>query len=339
MSNLDRPVFVRVGWLRYYDTERDDGALPERGGSYNTADIGSEIENFRPRGGKLYGYGQAPRASGFNPDRIGIEPHGRDAMAGILVVFVSTHETGGQRVIGWYRNATLLRESKAHPSNSRAIYNITAPRDGAVLLPESERTQKLSTGKGKPGKSNVFYPLDQRGRPRRAAWIREIVSYIQRYRGRNLLKTDDDPADERYVPRARGQGFGASKRERDLVEKHAMQRAKSHFEHPKYGFDVVKDVHAVSPCDLVCIRDGKIILRVEVKGTTGPGYTVIVTKGEVDLARREKTALFVVSSIELRGSKARGGKDHCVNPWKPADAKLTPLQYRHVVPRKPRPRR
>jgi hypothetical protein len=192
MSDLDRPVFVRVGWLRYYNTTRDGGAPPERGGSYNTDHIGSEIENFRPCRGKLYGYGQAPRAFGFNPDRIGIEPDGRGAMAGILVVFVSTHETGGQRVIGWYRNATLLLESKKHPSNPSALYNITAPRNGAVLLPDSKRTKTLSTGKGKPGKSNVFYPLDERKLPRKAAWIREIVSYIERYHGRNLLKTDDD---------------------------------------------------------------------------------------------------------------------------------------------------
>lgn len=330
---MKHPIIIRVGWLQYYDITRDGGALPQRGGSYNKEHIGSELENFRTYRGKLYGYGQTPRNGGFNANQVGITPDTRGAMHGALVVFISTHETGGQRVIGWYRNATLLKGSRERPAKWYGLYNIVAPRNDAVLLPSSARTLKLpAAGKGNPGTSNVFYPLDEHGRPRKAPWLRGIISYVDGYRGKNLLDegSKDEPTDDPCVQRTRGQGFGSTKRERDLVEAHAMRMAIQYFERSHYE---VHDVHSGNPYDLVCYRRGEV-LYVEVKGTTGPGESVIVTHGEVVFARRMETALFVVSNIEIHGSTTSGGDTQCVNPWKPAASRLHPVQYRHIMPGK-----
>lgn len=123
-----------------------------------------------------------------------------------------------------------------------------------------------------------------------------------------------------------GQGYGLSGPERRAVEVHAMRQAKKYF---KKSWPEVRDVSSRCSFDLLC-RDGAKELRVEVKGTTTAGQSVVLTKNEVSLASEPGYALFVVREIELnRGElKARGGLCVVFEPWKVSSANIVPIQYR-----------
>jgi hypothetical protein len=125
-----------------------------------------------------------------------------------------------------------------------------------------------------------------------------------------------------------GQGFGLSAAERRIVEEHAMQAATRYFER---DWETVKDVSRDASFDLYC-RRGAEELRVEVKGTTGIGEEIILTKNEVREAKEVGYALFVMSEIGLIHKKtesvsASGGICRLFFPWFPEAESLTPIAY------------
>ena len=130
-----------------------------------------------------------------------------------------------------------------------------------------------------------------------------------------------------------GQGRGLSAEERKAVEMRAMKLATEHYEARGY---LVEDVSGNSPYDLVCTKDGSE-LRVEVKGTTGEGVSVLLTANEVAHARDQHTnvALYVVSKIGLdRGADAviaDGGEVRVFEPWEIDESKLEATQYSYQI--------
>lgn len=113
-----------------------------------------------------------------------------------------------------------------------------------------------------------------------------------------------------------GQGRGLTAPERRAVELHAMAIARAHF-----GSWDIRDVSGSESYDLLCLR-GAEELRVEVKGTTGDGGSVLLTRNEVDHARDRypHVALVVVSGIDLAGRgtgapTASGGALRVFLPW------------------------
>ena len=128
--------------------------------------------------------------------------------------------------------------------------------------------------------------------------------------------------------RTSGQGFGLSAEERRAVENHAMSVAKQYLQQ---HWDRVHDVSANASFDFLC-QSGAQELRVEVKGTTGTGEKVILTRGEVREAEEPNYAMFVVTEIQLgrsepSSSKAYGGKCTCFSPWQLAAHQLEPISY------------
>jgi hypothetical protein len=144
------------------------------------------------------------------------------------------------------------------------------------------------------------------------------------------LKTLESPD---RIPKVRkGQGRQADPRKRSAVEKRAMSVATAHYE--KLGFTVV-DTSANSPFDLEC-TNGEEVLRVEVKGLTGPLGDVEVTANEVRSARSPQipTDLFIVHSITLTEHEkfhyiGENGNEHIESPWQPDDKNLEVTQYRY----------
>ena len=95
--------------------------------------------------------------------------------------------------------------------------------------------------------------------------------------------------------RSSGQGFGLTSAERQAVERHAMVRAEQYLEQ---HWDEVRDVSATASFDFLC-RIAGLELRVEVKGTTGTGSKVILTKNEVRESEEPGYAMFLVTQIQL----------------------------------------
>jgi hypothetical protein len=136
----------------------------------------------------------------------------------------------------------------------------------------------------------------------------------------------------------RSQGFLLSSGTRDAVDKHAMIRAAAHYSQAW----TVEDVHKHRSYDLEC-RRGDEVLYVEVKGTTSLGETVLVTLGEVRLAkqRHPHTELFVVWGIQIDNPtaerpRASGGEVSVYQGWAADDSRLRPLgfEYLTVVPKR-----
>jgi hypothetical protein len=184
-----RPVvFARVGWLDHYDSVKDGERPPIGGGSFNTDHRGSGVENFHAIRSRVYGYVKTgAHNSGINLARL--DARGYDEVEGVLVIFVAPHPTpgAGQRIVGWYDDATCLAEAgerSDHEDGCEGYFNIVAPaRTARVLHPhERENHPPIPKGKGALGQSNICYAEypQQRGAPGR--WIDEAVEYVLRYR-------------------------------------------------------------------------------------------------------------------------------------------------------------
>lgn len=133
-----------------------------------------------------------------------------------------------------------------------------------------------------------------------------------------------------------GQGFTGSAEYRRAVEIHAMNVAIAHY---SQTWDTIEDVSAVESFDLRC-TSGNAELRVEVKGTSTVGETVLLTPNEVSHARSNhpNTALFVVANIEVRrdpasGIEASGGTAEAIEPWRPDEDRLKPTGFQYEVPK------
>lgn len=337
-----RVVLLRCGWTLRYAGEQAGDTAPIGGGSYNRENLGHERFNFKDVGGRLHGYFQSPSPStgGLNLERIDPEADD-DELDEVLVLFVAKHPRGGQRVVGWYRNATAFREFQATFGTARADcgYQVECAVEDAVLLPETQRTWLVPTGKGGMLRTHVRYPYSESGRVDIPRWWREILRQVDSYAGPNLLAplgtgVEADAADdleERLGQRGRG-GFQSDSRVRRAVEDRAMEEAKAHFEDE--GWDI-EDTHVGNPFDLRITR-GDEVIRVEVKGTTGDGSEVVLTRGEVESAERAPSALFILRHVKVTGSGeevvATGGEVVLYMPWQVHEGSLTAVSYFYRPP-------
>ncbi|GIL05443.1 MAG: hypothetical protein AMXMBFR6_26570 [Betaproteobacteria bacterium] len=116
---------------------------------------------------------------------------------------------------------------------------------------------------------------------------------------------------------------------RRAVEEYAVSRAIEHYKHRGFQVD-----ERGRPYDLDCSHEG-LCIHVEVKGTTGGGERIILTRNEVRDARnpRWRSDLFVVRGIRLTACAgqwiASGGEVEVHEDWVPDDADLEPTQFEY----------
>src|ERR1700758_770058 len=97
-------LFVRIGWMHFYNGQIPGDERPVGGGSYNDDEVGHEVYNFREANGSLFGYFQPPGSSwAINLGRI--DPGAADDpdISGVLVVMVAKRTDVGQVIVGWYK--------------------------------------------------------------------------------------------------------------------------------------------------------------------------------------------------------------------------------------------
>lgn len=153
-------LFCNIGWMRHYNGI--DGDSIKRGGEYNQHAIGHEVCNFSNNDGTFYGYVQP--TGQIKIERLGASKKD-DFVSDVTVVWTAGPERGGTTVIGWYKNATVFRESrkilkpsKIQKKNHVSTYWIKAPANKAVLLPVEQRELMIPRGiKGGIGQSNVWF--------------------------------------------------------------------------------------------------------------------------------------------------------------------------------------
>jgi len=123
-----------------------------------------------------------------------------------------------------------------------------------------------------------------------------------------------------------GQGWSGKPGSRKAVEAYAMDLAVQHY---SGRWPEVIDVSANQPFDLLC-RAGDHELRVEVKGTTSQGLSVLLTRNEVAHAQANanQVALFVVSEIKSAGrGPCSGGITQAFEPWDIWRSELDPVVF------------
>ncbi len=128
----------------------------------------------------------------------------------------------------------------------------------------------------------------------------------------------------------RGQGIGLTGPERKAVERRAMELAVEYLTADGYQ---CRDVSSTEPFDLLASK-GDVSIKTEVKGTTSDMcYSIMMTKNEVELHRKEKgsTALIVVSRIKLMREngepRAEGGELEALLKWDIDEWSANPIAY------------
>lgn len=352
---MQKVLFARVGYMKKYEGPQPGDLKPIGGGSYNKTELGNEAFNFKDIDGVCYGYFQPTVKKNFAHSTITLErivrgSAGQAKVDEVTVVFFSTHPTKREAlVVGWYRNATVYHAyqpaiGRAASERKNFRFNLRCASKDAVLLDEEDRFVLYETGGespkgGKPGQANAFYLLNPRGEPKNdlanlSPWVTKALRKIAKYRGEQPPSTNAglETAAEKELHRGTGQGRQMDAVARKVVETLAMEKAKAYYEGRQY---VVEDVSLSKPYDFEC-RIGRRILRVEVKGTTTKGATVILTRNEVASARNYPTELFLLHSIKLKRTPeptASGGIRRILSAnWAPGDDALTPTAFEYKLP-------
>ena len=331
-------IFARVGWMKWYRGPQTDDEKPIGGGSYNKQELGHEAFNFLSLNGALLGYFQPQLRKGY-PSRIALDRikagFTGDALHGVLAVFVATDpKEGGQRIVGWYRDATVYRDDQQSSAKERRefSYFLNGQADKAVLIPEARRSFVIPGGKGAFGQANVCYALDGKGQSKNATWIDDALEYVDSYALENIAREPESEADHDIeemvaVTIEHGAGFQSNPRIRRAIEDYAMQRAKKYLERLGYK---PKDKHKTESYDFLCDVSG-VPLHVEVKGTQDNGNSVSLTPKEVEHAQKHPDcALFIVHSVKVVGKRkpvVSRGEEVFLHPWDISAGTLKPRGF------------
>jgi len=127
---------------------------------------------------------------------------------------------------------------------------------------------------------------------------------------------------------AAGQVWVSDPAKRRAIERYAMVQAIAHYQKT---WPTVEDVSAKESFDLRC-RHGELELRVEVKGTSTAGGTVLLTRNEVQHVQDPKNtvALFVVSGIQVGADNTcAGGVSLAIEPWRLDTERLSAVAYEY----------
>lgn len=151
------------------------------------------------------------------------------------------------------------------------------------------------------------------------------------------LKEDLAVTDVLAGKNVNGQGY-SDVALRKAIEENAMRQARHYFE--RLGWAVDPEPARTECFDLQCEHPvtGER-MRVEVKGTTGSGSKVFLTRNEVVHAKEQfpRIALYVLANIRVReeaGTITVSYAEEIVfNPWKISDEGLSPIAYSYELPR------
>jgi hypothetical protein len=129
------------------------------------------------------------------------------------------------------------------------------------------------------------------------------------------------------------QAFGLSSAEKKAIELHAVDTAIKFLKDK--GYSEIQDVGSIHSYDLYA-RGPEGRLHVEVKGTTGKGEKVILTRNEVAFQKScfPENALVIVSDIEISFEgelSTSGGKVEFISPWEIEDSNLAPISFEYSV--------
>ncbi len=266
---MDRILFARIGWMKYYSGSQAGDEKPIGGGSYNVEDVGGEINNFREKDGKVYGgFSLAHRSQRLKLEKI--DPAiDAERLDNVLLIFIARDprpNSLGQIVVGWYSNATVYSWYKMKP-----WWHIGETKiKNAVLLPTENRVCVVPHGENAPGQANNYYVIDSNGKFKKLSWLKSVLDFVKSYQGSNLVSNPEAEIEPEILTQAESnrvvsmvQGIAIDTGTRKVIENIAMNSAVRHYK--KEGYKIV-DVSSRCSYDLHCVKRKKQLF-IEVKGT------------------------------------------------------------------------
>lgn len=249
----------------------------EGGGSYIKENkFGHEVYNFLPKNGFVYGFVQPPRSTTMHKERLGVDPK-EASIDDVLAVWVAKRPTGGNVIVGWYKNATLFKEYQYSEDLNRNYkdekvgYNVKAKEEDITLLPIDERVFHIKRGKGWMGQSNIWY-ADQESNEN---FKKEVFEYIYN----NLIPLQDEKKRKKSIYRQ----MDTYKRQK--IEIIAINRTIKYYE--KYGYTVESKEKDNLGWDLEASMH-KIKLKIEVKGLSQENVAIELTSNEYEKMKEFK---------------------------------------------------
>lgn len=175
----EKMIFFNIGWMRRYQGIAEDDQ-PTGGGAW-VGEHGWDYSmlNFQEFEGRYYGYGETKGAA--NLVRLGAEKSA-DHLEGVTVVWVSTSQSLGPVIVGWYQHAILFHECQEPPDGAgrerdgeKIGYRTTARVEDCLLLPVERRTFRVPPGRSGIGQANVWYADS----PKNAESRHQVMAYIE----------------------------------------------------------------------------------------------------------------------------------------------------------------
>jgi hypothetical protein len=165
---MDKFIVFRVAWMEMYGAKAVDDVPMGAGRFVALNQTGSEIYNFRPCQGRMYGFvepGFEPEPKGIRISRLGASKHS-DQVSGVLVIWAARRpDTSKLVVVGWYEDATVHRRRQSPPDScdrlrsdgEQASYFVEADEENCELIPVGDRFMEVPEGTGGIGQMNLGY--------------------------------------------------------------------------------------------------------------------------------------------------------------------------------------
>ena len=210
-------LFCNIARMKYYKGIIAGVDEPQYGGEY-VARTGDAYEkfNFSPlqegERQKCFGFFETKSTNGASSNQLHLEriegvPRKAEEAEQVLVVWCSTHHQNESVIVGWYKNATVLRYydvidvTAGDGSVYQQTYNVEANAEDCVLLPMGERNRhcwwaprRKATRSFGFGQANVWFAEEESAEN----YIQKVVEQINAYRGENWLwKWPDEGSGER----------------------------------------------------------------------------------------------------------------------------------------------
>lgn len=286
-----RMIFLRTAWMKRYEgvTKVD---LPSGAGSYVTENQdGGEVCNFLPIGGYYYGFARIQMGRSLRLERLGASPD-QDFLERVTVVlFAKNPSTGGEFIVGFYKNATLYRNVQDLPASKRLghpYYLVKARLSYGRLIDEEERIFELP--KDGPGQTNAWYIEEYHD----SSYLNRVRQYLQ------------DPDAYRRPDQGKVDAKSAWQKDAELrreIEYAAMDAVEVYFN--KRGFNI-RYVHLDKVGWDLEAKKGNQHLYLEVKGLSGSSIQIEVTPNEYHQCRINKTPFrfcIVTNALEPKKRK------------------------------------
>lgn len=334
---MKRVLLVHINPMQRYCGFADDDD-PRNMRSHNPKDLVHERYNFQVApNGRVYGAWCEGKVKLGNIDPT--IPAKAKRIDNVLVIFWATFTGRGQRVAGWYADATVWANIKQNAATDRDQNAYIAEASSSVLLSAAENIKvPLASGhNGRYGVGNHYghWYLFERGKRKIEPWLDQLLKKIESHKSlvqhaRPDLQDEDRFAEEATVQFDREQGYLSDSRLRQVIEDYAVTKAINVFQ--TRGYRLVRKVG--KPFDLLFSKN-ETEMFVEVKGTQTDGRRIFLTPNEVACSRirHPNYCLFVLHSIRIsdpRNPVPHGGDVMVKMAFRPSEQRLRAITYSYL---------